>query len=236
MPAHRIAMDSEAHLAQPETGIATTAKIIRVVVIEDMREVREGLVALINGTQGFKCTGSYYSMEAALAGIGSGPPDVILTDIGLPGMTGVRGTEILCERFPAVPILALTVYDNDDQVFEALCAGASGYLLKNTAPARLLDSIKEAANGGAPMSPEVARRVIRLFREFRPPETASYHLTTQETQLLKLLIEGHYKKTAAREMGISTNTVSFHLKNIYSKLQVHSKTEAVAKALREHLI
>jgi len=154
----------------------------------------------------------------------------------LPGMTGVRGTEILRERFREVPILALTVYDNDDQVFDALCAGASGYLLKNTPPARLLDSIREAANGGAPMSPEVARRVIRLFREFRPPETASYHLTAQETQLLKLLIEGHYKKTAARELGITTNTVSFHLKNIYAKLQVHSKTEAVAKALRERLV
>jgi DNA-binding NarL/FixJ family response regulator len=209
---------------------------IRVVVIEDLREVREGLAALINGTNGFKCIGSYYSMEAALAGLDDLAPDVILTDIGLPGMSGIRGTEILRERFPYTPILALTVYDNDDQVFDALCAGASGYLLKNTAPARLLESIKEAANGGAPMSPEVARRVIRLFREFRPPESASYHLTPQETQLLKLLIEGHYKKTAAREMGISTNTVSFHLKNIYAKLQVHSKTEAVAKALREHLI
>ena len=132
--------------------------------------------------------------------------------------------------------MALTVYDSDDQVFEALCAGANGYLLKNTAPARLLESIREAVDGGAPMSPEVARRVVKLFREFRPPENASYHLTPQETELLKLLIEGHYKKTAARAMGISTNTVSFHLKNIYSKLQVHSKTEAVAKALREHLV
>jgi DNA-binding NarL/FixJ family response regulator len=223
-------------LGQIELEPKTSPQIIRVIIIEDLREVREGLAALINGTQGFKCVGSYYSMEAALAGIGNDPPEVILTDLGLPGMTGVRGIEILRERFPQVPILALTVYDNDDQVFDALCAGASGYLLKNTPPARLLESIKEAANGGAPMSPEVARRVIRLFREFRPPETASYHLTAQETQLLKLLIEGHYKKTAACAMGISTNTVSFHLKNIYAKLQVHSKTEAVAKALRERLI
>jgi DNA-binding NarL/FixJ family response regulator len=236
MSAHGTAMDRPDRLTETDTRRIITSETIRVVVIEDMREVREGLVALINGTQGFKCVGSYYSMEAALAGLGDQPPDVILTDIGLPGMTGVRGTEILRERFPEVPILALTVYDNDDQVFDALCAGASGYLLKNTPPARLLESIKEASNGGAPMSPEVARRVIRLFREFRPPESASYHLTAQETQLLKLLIEGQYKKTAAREMGISTNTVSFHLKNIYAKLQVHSKTEAVAKALREHLI
>lgn len=213
-----------------------SSSIMKVVVIEDLREVREGLTALINGTQGFKCVGSYYSMEAALVRLGEDKPDVILTDIGLPGMSGIEGTAIMRTQFPDVPILALTVYDNDTHVFEALCAGATGYLLKNTAPARLLESIKEAADGGSPMSPEVARRVVRLFRELRPPEHASYHLTSQETELLKLLIEGHYKKTAAREMGISTNTVSFHLKNIYLKLQVHSKTEAVAKALRERLI
>ncbi len=198
--------------------------------------MREGLAALINGTRGFTCTGTYYSMEAALAAIVETNTDVILTDIGLPGMSGIEGIEILRERHPQIPILALTIYDTDDQVFNALCAGASGYLLKNTAPARLLESIQEAVIGGAPMSPEVARRVIRLFREFRPPETASYRLTPQETELLKLLVEGHYKKTAAHQMGISTNTVSFHLKNIYGKLQVHSKTEAVAKALRERLV
>jgi len=161
---------------------------------------------------------------------------VILTDIGLPGMSGIDGIEILRERYPHLPIVALTAYDNDEKVFNALCAGASGYLLKNTPPARLLESIKEVVDGGAPMSPEVARRVVRLFREFRPPESASYRLTPQETELLKLLIESHQKKTAAREMGISTNTISFHLKNIYAKLQVHSKTEAVAKALRERLV
>jgi len=211
--------------------------VIRVAIIEDSREVREGLAALINGTRGFSCSSSYYSMEAALAGISlQKEPDVILTDIGLPGMSGIEGIEILRERYPQVPIVALTVYDNDEKVFNALCAGASGYLLKTTPPARLLESIREVVNGGAPMSPEVARRVVRLFREFRPPETADYRLTPQETELLKLLIEGHHKKTAAREMSISTNTVSFHLKNIYSKLQVHSKTEAVAKALRERLV
>lgn len=225
-----------AHLTNAEGQPIKADAPIRVALIEDIREVREGLAALINGTRGFSCVGSYYSMEAALNGIDQDAPDIILTDIGLPGMSGIRGTEILRERFVNVPILALTVYDNDDQVFAALCAGASGYLLKNTAPARLLESIREAVDGGAPMSPEVARRVIRLFREFRPPESASYHLTPQETELLKLLIEGHHKKTAAREMGISTNTVSFHLKNIYTKLQVHSKTEAVAKALRERLV
>ena len=209
---------------------------VRVVVIEDLREVREGLAILINGTSGFQCVSSYRTMEDALKGIRGTGPDVILTDIGLPGMDGIEGTRILRERFPEVPVLALTVYDDDDNVFNAICAGASGYLLKNTAPARLLESLRDVANGGAPMSPEVARRVIKLFREFRPPERASYHLTPQETELLKLIVEGHHYKTAAAEMGISTNTVSFHLKHIYEKLQVHSKTEAVAKALRERLV
>lgn len=209
---------------------------LRVCIIEDLREVREGLTMLINGTPGFSCAGSYRTMEDALRRIGDARPEVILTDIGLPGISGIEGTGILRARFPDVPILVLTVYDNDEQVFAALCAGASGYLLKNTPPARLLESLKEAVDGGAPMSPEVARRVIRLFRDFRLPEQASYHLTPQETQLLKLIVEGHHYKTAARQMDITTNTVSFHLKNIYQKLQVHSKSEAVAKALRERLI
>jgi DNA-binding NarL/FixJ family response regulator len=216
----------EPHPEEPERTTQVPSPI-RVVIIEDIREVREGLAALINGTRGYSCVGSYYRMEDALSAIGDRPPDVILTDLGLPGMSGIEGIEILHQRHPQTPILALTVYDSDDHVFDAL---------KNTAPARLLDCVKEAAMGGAPMSPEVARRVIRVFREFRPPETASYHLTPQEIQLLKLLIEGHYKKTAADKMGISTNTVSFHLKNIYAKLQVHSKTEAVAKALRERIV
>ena len=134
--------------------------------------MREGLTMLINGTSGFQCAGSYRTMEDALKGISGTRPDVILTDIGLPGMDGVEGTRILRERFPQVPVLALTVYDDDDNVFNAICAGASGYLLKNTAPARLLESLREVVDGGAPMSPDVARRVVTLFREFRPPPRA----------------------------------------------------------------
>ena len=209
---------------------------VRVVIIEDLREVRQSLAILIDGTPGFQVAASYRTMEDALASIERIQPTVILTDIGLPGMDGIEGTRLLCEHLPTVPILALTVYDDDEKVFKAICAGASGYLLKNTPPARLLESIAEVASGGAPMSPEIARRVVRLFRDFRPPSSASYHLTPQETALLKLLVEGHHYKTAANEMGISTNTVSFHLRHIYEKLQVHSKTEAVAKALRERLI
>jgi len=213
-----------------------TAPTVRVVIIEDVREVREGLAVLVNGTPGFRCAASYRTMEEALRDIDASRPDVILTDIGLPGMDGIAGTRILRERCPTAPILALSVYDDDDNVFNAICAGASGYLLKNTAPARLLESLREVVDGGAPMSPEIARRVVTLFRQFRPRPRAACHLTPQETELLKLMVEGHHYKTAAQVMGISANTVSFHLKHIYEKLQVHSKTEAVAKALRERLV
>jgi len=219
--------------AQPEPTLP--ANTVRVVLIEDVRDVRESLCLLINNNPGFQCTASYRTMEDALAGLTSAP-NVILTDIGLPGMSGIDGTRVLRERFPDIAILALTVYDDDEKVFEAICAGASGYLLKNTTPARLLESLRDVVSGGAPMSPEVARRVVTLFREFRPPERAAYQLTPQETILLRLMVEGHHYKTAASEMGISTSTVSFHLKHVYQKLQVHSKTEAVAKALKERLL
>jgi DNA-binding NarL/FixJ family response regulator len=209
---------------------------IRVIVIEDVRDVRDALALLINGTPGFHCGGSFRSIEDALEGMGPDASDVILTDIGLPGMNGIDGTRVLRERYPTVPVVALTVYDDDQNVFNAICAGASGYLLKNTPPGRLLESLQEVAAGGAPMSPEVARRVLALFRQFRPPEKTASALTPQEMALLKLMVEGHHYKTAAHEMGISINTVSFHLRHIYEKLQVHSKTEAVAKALREGLI
>lgn len=209
---------------------------IKVAIIEDQREVREGLAMLIGGTPGFHCTGSFRTMEDALRQISKEVPDVVLTDIGLPGMSGTEGIRLLKVRYPDMPIVALTVYDDEEEIFDALCAGASGYLLKDTLPARLLECLKEVVSGGAPMSPEVAHRVIKLFREVRPPERASHNLTPQETELLKLLVEGHNYKTAAAELGISVNTVSFHLKNIYDKLQVHSKSEAVAKALRNHLV
>ena len=214
----------------------TAAPNLRVVIIEDLRDIREGLTVLINGTAGFRCVAAFGSMETALARIQRDEPDAILTDLGLPGMSGTEGIQRLRQMFPLVPIIALTIYDNDTEIFNALCNGANGYLLKTTPPARLLEALREAVEGGSPMSPTIAARVVNLFRAFRPPEYSDYHLTPQETELLKLLIEGHHKKTAAREMDISIHTVSFHLKNIYEKLQVHSKTEAVAKALRENLV
>ncbi len=209
---------------------------IRVVVIEDQRELREGLQTLLNFTPDFRCVKSFSSMEPALENIADIETDLILTDIGLPRMNGIEGTRRLREKFPALPIIVLTVHDEDDKIFQALCAGASGYLLKNTAPAQIIEAIKEVLNGGAPMSPDVARRVVQLFRTFTPPAEVEYHLTEQERRILRMLVEGHHYKTAAYELGISRSTVAFHLKNIYEKLQVHSKTEAVAKALREKII
>ena len=226
-------MSSEA----TDTGTNGQVKAtIKVAIIEDRREIREGLAMLINGTEGFRCCGSYRSMEEALDNIGRELPDVVLNDIGLPGMSGIEGIAILKERYPNLLLLMLTVYDDDERIFDAMCAGATGYLLKKTPPARLLESLKEAVGGGAPMSPEVARRVIALFREIRPPERADYALTPHETRLLKLFVEGHNYKTAAAELGVSVHTVSFHLRSIYEKLQVHSKSEAVAKALRNRLV
>jgi DNA-binding NarL/FixJ family response regulator len=209
---------------------------IKVALIEDRREIREGLAMLINGTDGFRCTGSYGSMEEALQKISFQLPDVVLSDIGLPGMSGIEGIRILKERYPQMLLLMLTIYDDDERIFDAMCAGATGYLLKKTPPARLLESLREIATGGAPMSPEVARRVIALFREIRPPERADYQLTPHETRLLKLLTEGHNYKSAAAKLGVAVGTVSFHLQHIYEKLQVHSKSEAVAKALRDRLV
>ena len=209
---------------------------LTVVIVEDERDVREGLAILIDGAPGFQCKSCYRTMEHALAHLDADCPDVLLTDLALPGMSGIDGIAALRKTHPQLPVLALTVFDTDDKVLNALCAGASGYVLKNMPPERLLESLQEVASGGAPMSPEIARRVVRLFREFRPAPGASYHLTRQETQLLKLLADGHHKKTAAHEMGISINTVSFHLKHIYEKLQVHSKSEAVVKALRNRLV
>jgi DNA-binding NarL/FixJ family response regulator len=213
-----------------------TAAALKVGIIEDQPKIREGLRALIDGTDGYRCVGSFGSMEEALAKVDYELPDVLLVDIGLPGMSGIEGTRRLKHRHPTVAVLMLTVYDDDRRIFDAMCAGACGYLLKKTPPARLLESLKEVVGGGAPMSPEVARRVVALFREIRPPEHADYQLTAHEIRILALLVEGHNYKTAADELGVSINTIRFHMRSIYEKLQVHSKSEAVSKALRSRII
>jgi DNA-binding NarL/FixJ family response regulator len=209
---------------------------IKTAIIEDIRDIREGLATLINFTEGFACTGSYRSMEDAMRQIKSNVPDVLLSDIGLPGMDGIEGIGILKEQYPEMTILMLTVYDDDERIFDAICAGASGYLLKRTPPAKILENIREAVSGGAPMSPEVASRVIKLFREVRPPEKVDFDLTPHETRLLKLLVDGHNYTTAAEELNVSYNTIKFHMRHIYEKMQVHSKSEAVSLALRNRVV
>jgi DNA-binding NarL/FixJ family response regulator len=218
------------------TSALTSVRPIKVAIIEDHQKFRECLEFLLNNTAGYRCIGSFRSMEEALAKINLNLPDVALVDIGLPGMSGVEGVRILKERYPALVMLMNTVYDDDERIFQALCAGASGYLLKKTPPAKVLESLQEAIAGGAPMSPEVARRVLALFREVRAPAPRDHDLTPHELRLLKLLVEGHSYKTAAATLGVSVKTISFHLQKIYEKLQVHSKSEAVAKAFRKGLV
>jgi len=208
--------------------------MIGVAIIEDQKETREGLSFLINSADRFECRHVYASMEAALEGIASNPPRVALVDIGLPGMSGIDGVRILRARHPSIAPVLLTVYKDDARIFEAICAGACGYLLKTTPPSRLLEALREIAGGGAVMSPEVAIRVVELLRKSQPAQSSA-SLSPQEMRLLKLLTEGHQNKTAAAEMGISVHTVSFHLRSIYEKLHVHSRSEAVARALREGL-
>ena len=216
--------------------MAAAVTVITVAIIEDVTDIRRGLAALIQGTPGYRCSGGYASMEEALPAIDRDPPDVVLVDIGLPGMSGIQGVRMLKARRPSLYCLILSVFGDDERIFDALCAGACGYLLKSTPPAKLLESITEAVQGGGPMSPEVARRVVELFRRVRPPADAGHDLTPHETRLLKLLVEGHSYKTAAAELGTSYHTVCFHMRNIYEKLHVHSKSEAVSKALRAGLV
>lgn len=209
---------------------------MRVGIVEDQPNVREGLAALIAGTPGFRPGGLYASMEDAIAGIGTQPPDVLLADIGLPGMSGIEGVRRLKARFPELAILMLTVYADNDHVFEAICAGACGYLLKDTPPARLLDAIREAREGGSPMTPEIARKVVTMFRRIAPPRDETHRLTPRETEILRLLSEGHGYKTAAAALDLSIDTIRFHVRNIYEKLHVHSKSEAVVQALRRGIV
>ena len=224
------------NVAAPPAIGAPRPPIINVAIIEDRRDIREGLAVLVNGTEGYRCTGAFRSMESALENIGRDLPHLALVDIGLPGMSGIEGIRILGDRYPGLLMLVLSVYNDDERIFDALCAGACGYLLKNTPPARLLASLEEAVMGGSPMSPQIARRVVTLFRDNRPPETPDCQLTHHETRLLKLLVDGHSYKSAAKELRVSVHAISFHMRSIYDKLQVHSKSEAVSKAFRHRLI
>ena len=216
--------------------VRTPRHAVKVAIVEDHHTFRQCLEFLLNNTDGFRSVGSFRTMEDALEGIGTELPDVVLLDIGLPGMNGIEGVKALKEKYPDVLVLMNTVFEDDERIFDALCAGACGYLLKKMPPAEILDSVKQAIAGGAPMSPEVARRVIDLFRQLRPSEKADYELTPHEVRLLQLVSEGHSYKSAASQLKVTAKTISFHLQKIYGKLHVHSKSEAVSKGLRKRLI
>jgi len=205
--------------------------MITVAIVEDDTDIRESLTLLINGTPGFSCIGTYRDCETALDGIVDDPPEVVLMDLGLPGMSGIEGTRLLKERLDELSLVVLTVHDESKLVFEALCAGACGYLLKDTPPAKLLEAIRETRDGGAPMSTQIARLVVGSFRT-NPHEA----LTPRETEVLEQLCKGKSYKMIADTLFISEETVRRHIKHIYKKLQVGSKSEAVAKALKEKLV
>ena len=223
--------------------------MIRVALVEDNETIRMGLAALIDGTPGYECVAAWTSCEEMLPELREVRPGVLLMDIGLPGMSGIEGVRRAKAQAPDLNILILTVYDENDLVFEALCAGACGYLVKKTPPARLLEAIQEAHGGGSPMSSHIARKVVNLLRQTSAPQASPVDglvvppkddegslLTARERDILNGLAEGNSYQALAKGLNISTDTVRFHIRNIYRKLHVHSQSEAVAKALRKGII
>jgi DNA-binding NarL/FixJ family response regulator len=210
--------------------------VIEVSIVEDDRLLRDGLRALLDGTPGYRCAQVFESVEQAIAGLTQPGPQVLLLDIHLPGMLGSEGAGRLKARFPGTQIVMLTVYSEEDKIFESICNGACGYLLKRTTPARILEAIAEAAEGGAPMSPEIARKVVTLFQRVRPPAKVEHDLTPQEVRLLRLLSEGRSYERAAESLNVSVNTVRNYIRSVYEKLHVHSRSEAVAKALKSGIL
>ena len=216
-----------------------TAAPLRVALVDDDRPLRESLRVLLEGTPGFDCAGAWGSAEAALRDLadGAGEVDVILLDIGLPGRSGVECVAELRSLRPAAEVVMFSVYGDDEKVFASLCDGACGYLLKDTPPHRLLAALREAADGGAPMSAAIARRVVELFRRVAPPPPRAPHdLTAQEVRLLGLLAEGYTYQGVAEQLGISKNTVRSHVRNVYEKLHVHSRSQAVHRALQRRIL
>jgi DNA-binding NarL/FixJ family response regulator len=209
---------------------------IAVGIVEDDAALREGLAMLIAGTTGYRLSGTWPSVEEALLSQPASATDVLLLDIHLPGMLGSEGVRLLRDRHPRLQVLMLTVFAEEDKIFESICNGACGYLLKKTPPARLLEAIHEAHLGGSPMSPEIARKVVGFFQKTEKPVEPDERLTPHEVRLLKMLSEGHSYQSAGGLLDISVNTVRNYIRSIYRKLHVHSKSEAVTKALRGRLI
>ncbi len=205
---------------------------IRIAIVEDHGELRESWRKIIDGGDSFECLECFATAEQALREIPLYKPDVVLMDINLPGMSGIECTRLLRTEMPRLQVLILTVYEDSERIFEALEAGASGYLLKRTSPEQLLEAIVEVRNGGAPMTSEVARKVVQSFRRpARSKAAENAKLTPREEEILKLLAQGYVTKEISDKLGITYFTSQTHLKNIYEKLHVRSRTEAVLKYL-----
>ncbi|MFL6305457.1 MAG: response regulator [Candidatus Sulfotelmatobacter sp.] len=214
------------------------AGTIRVSIIDDDRALTDGLSQIIGQAENFVCSSSFSSVEQAIPVLRKQPPDVLLLDIELPGMDGDEAVRVFRNLCPHTHILMLTIFADRKRIFESICNGASGYLLKSTPSRTLLEGIRSTASGGCPLSPEIARQIVDLFQHktarFKISESAA--LGTQEIRLLTLLAEGYSYVSAAEKMNISVNTVRNYVRSVYEKLHVHSKSGAVSKAIREGLI
>ena len=210
---------------------------IRVVIFEDNFLLRDSLYQLINGSPGLTCAGALANCEDIIFNIKKTNPAVVLMDIQMPGMNGIEGVKVIKENFPEIKIIMQTVVEDDEKIFASICGGASGYLLKNTPPTRLLQAIVEVYEGGAPMTPAIAAKVLEKFRRQSPTSSEELNdLSIREKEILECLVEGMSYKMIASSCKISIDTVRFHIRNIYEKLHVSSKSEAVAKALRRDMI
>ncbi|HEV8507089.1 MAG TPA: response regulator transcription factor [Chitinophagaceae bacterium] len=211
--------------------------MIRVVIFEDNAQLRETMFKLIDGSEGFTCSGAFANCKDVLAKIEATHPDVILMDIQMPVISGIEAVKLIKQEFPQMKILMQTVFEDDDNVFQSICNGAEGYVLKNKPVEQILESIKDIHEGGAPMSPAIALKVIRMFKKnFSADADDSFSLSVREKEILKCLVEGMSYKMIADNCFITLETVGGHIKNIYKKLQVHSKSEAVVKAIKGKIV
>jgi len=206
---------------------------IKVMIVEDDTAVREGLAALINGSEGYECRHACSSAELALEQIPDYMPDVVLMDIHLPGMNGIECVVCLKNAYPEIQVMMLTVFDNTEEIFKSLAAGATGYLLKKTPPARLLEAIKELVNGGSPMSSEIARKVVQTFHRPGLQQFPEANLTAREEEILVYLTKGYLYKEIAEALFINIETVRTHIHKIYQKLQVRTRTEVLLKCMKQ---